>query len=50
MIPFIDEKRLMSAIKDCESHLTDQERDRNQHGPMQIYVYTDKDSGKQSLY
>lgn len=32
-------------MKDCESRLTGTEKQRNQHGPMQVYVYTDKDLG-----
>jgi len=46
LIPFIDEKRLISAMKDCEPRLSDEERKRNQHGPMQVYVYTEQDLGK----
>ena len=50
LIPFIDETRLISAMKDCESRLTDEERKRNQHGPMQVYVFTEKDLGKPLLF
>lgn len=45
LIPFIDEVRLIDAMKDCEDRLTQQERSRNSHGPMQVYVYTDTDLG-----
>lgn len=33
-------------MKTCESRLSDVERKRNQHGPMQVYVYTDEDLGR----
>ena len=33
-------------MKDCEPRLSDEERKRNQHGPMQVYVYTEQDLGK----
>ena len=45
LIPFIDESRLIAAMKDCESRLSETEKIRNRHGPMQVYVYTDKDLG-----
>jgi len=46
LIPFIDEKRLISAMKDCESRLSDIEKNRNRHGPMQVYVFCEEDLGK----
>ncbi|XP_032782787.2 5'-3' exoribonuclease 1 isoform X1 [Daphnia magna] len=46
LIPFIDEKRLISAMKDCDSRLSEEERNRNRHGPMQVYIYTEEDLGE----
>jgi 5'-3' exoribonuclease 1 len=46
LIPFIDENRLIGAMKDCESRIFEHERLRNRHGPMQIYVYTEQDLGQ----
>ncbi len=45
LIPFIDEKRLISAMNDCESRLSAEEKNRNRHGPMQVYVYSEEDLG-----
>lgn len=49
LIPFIDEKRLISAMRDCDSRLSEQEKNRNRHGPMQVYVYTEEDLGKRRI-
>lgn len=45
LIPFIDERRLVSAMADCEARLDEAARLRNRHGPMQIYDYTETDLG-----
>ena len=45
LIPFIDEKRLISAMIDCELRLSEEEKSRNRHGPMQVYVYSEEDLG-----
>lgn len=45
LIPFIDETKLLDAMKDCASLLTDTERDRNIHGPMLKYNFTERDLG-----
>lgn len=45
LIPFIDEKRLLQAMRTCESMLNDEERERNQHGPMYQYDYSLKSLG-----
>lgn len=49
LIPFIDEKRLVDAMRECEPRLSDEEKRRNSHGPMQIYVWTDKDLGNSNV-
>ena len=49
LIPFIDENRLISAMKDCEPLLSEQEKNRNRHGPMQVYVFCEEDLGKFNL-
>lgn len=45
LIPFIDEKRLLTAMAKCERHLLDGERQRNKHGPMSVYKYTEENRG-----
>lgn len=45
LIPFIDENRLIDAMDDCESALTENERARNIHGPMLQYDYCGNDQG-----
>lgn len=45
LIPFIDEDRLLDAMNDCAPQLSDSERQRNIHGPMLKYHYTQKDLG-----
>ncbi|XP_015189014.1 PREDICTED: 5'-3' exoribonuclease 1 isoform X2 [Polistes dominula] len=42
LIPFIDEKLLTNAMKPYYEKLTEEERERNKHGPMYMYSY-DKD-------
>ncbi|XP_017029201.1 5'-3' exoribonuclease 1 isoform X2 [Drosophila kikkawai] len=48
LIPFIDERRLLSAMLPCEVNLTAAERERNQHGPMYQYDYTTESQGPMS--
>lgn len=45
LIPFIDEKRLLDAMDECADALTDRERNRNIHGPMLKYQYSEEDLG-----
>lgn len=45
LIPFIDENRLIDAMGECESELTESERARNIHGPMLQYDYCGTDQG-----
>ncbi|KAH8399870.1 hypothetical protein KR215_003675, partial [Drosophila sulfurigaster] len=45
LIPFIDERRLLHAMQQCESQLTAAERQRNRHGPMYQYDYSEKSLG-----
>ncbi|XP_011642826.1 5'-3' exoribonuclease 1 [Pogonomyrmex barbatus] len=42
LIPFIDEKLLLSAMQPHLSKLTTEERARNNHGPMCLYSYTEE--------
>ena len=46
LIPPIDEKRLVQAMQFCDSKLTESEKNRNQHGPIQIYVFCEENLGK----
>ncbi|CAH1131010.1 unnamed protein product [Ceutorhynchus assimilis] len=46
LIPFMDEKLLLEAMKPCNEELTEEEVRRNTHGPMLVYTYTNKDLGK----
>ncbi|XP_017089098.2 5'-3' exoribonuclease 1 isoform X1 [Drosophila bipectinata] len=39
LIPFIDEQRLLNAMKPCEPRLSEAEKERNRHGPMYQYDY-----------
>uniref|UniRef100_A0A2M4AG19 Putative 5'-3' exonuclease xrn1/kem1/sep1 involved in dna strand exchange and mrna turnover n=1 Tax=Anopheles triannulatus TaxID=58253 RepID=A0A2M4AG19_9DIPT len=39
LIPFIDERRLLKAMTTCDEYLTDEEKQRNVHGPMVQYRY-----------
>lgn len=45
LIPFIDEKRLLEAMKEPLKHMTQEEAGRNVHGPMQVYDFTAQDLG-----
>lgn len=45
LIPFIDEKRLLTAMAKCERHLQEGERQRNKHGPMSVYKFTEENRG-----
>ncbi|CAH2012828.1 unnamed protein product [Acanthoscelides obtectus] len=45
LVPFIDEKLLLEAMKSCNEMLTDEELKRNSHGPMLIYKHTNIDKG-----
>ena len=46
LIPFIDEKRLLEAMKPLLPHLKPEEKARNVHGPMKSYLRTDKCLGE----
>ena len=46
LIPPIDEKRLVQSMLFCDSKLTESEKNRNQHGPIQIYVFCEENLGK----
>ncbi|XP_058822871.1 5'-3' exoribonuclease 1 isoform X2 [Topomyia yanbarensis] len=39
LIPFIDEKRLLRSMEPCDAFLTDEEKQRNVHGPMFQFEY-----------
>ncbi|XP_033113698.1 5'-3' exoribonuclease 1-like [Anneissia japonica] len=39
LIPFIDEKRLLSAMDSVANQMTKEERGRNQHGPHLLFTY-----------
>lgn len=45
LIPFIDEKRLLTGMAKCEPMLLDAERGRNKHGPMSVYKYCEENMG-----
>lgn len=45
LIPFINEKRLIDAMHDCNDKLTENEHSRNKHGPMLQYDYCAIDQG-----
>ncbi|XP_001849256.2 5'-3' exoribonuclease 1 [Culex quinquefasciatus] len=44
LIPFIDEKRLLKAMEPCDAFLTDEEKQRNVHGPMMLFQYDEQGS------
>ncbi|XP_055845347.1 5'-3' exoribonuclease 1 [Episyrphus balteatus] len=46
LIPFIDEKLLLDAMKKCEMDLKPSEVKRNSHGPMLQYDYTSQSQGE----
>lgn len=45
LIPFINENRLIDAMNDCNDNLTENERNRNIHGPMIQFDYCAVDQG-----
>ncbi|KAM3961555.1 LOW QUALITY PROTEIN: 5'-3' exoribonuclease pacman [Aphomia sociella] len=45
LIPFIDETNLLSAMGPCYQRLTDEELNRNTHGPMLVYNWTAESLG-----
>lgn len=45
LIPFIDEKLLITEMDKCSNNLTQNEIERNIHGPMLSYKYTDVNQG-----
>lgn len=45
LIPFINEQRLLSAMKPCQELLSEDEKNRNKFGPMLVYSFSDKDLG-----
>ncbi|XP_052869076.1 5'-3' exoribonuclease 1 [Anopheles cruzii] len=45
LIPFIDEKRLLAAMDPRDAFLTDEEKQRNVHGPMVAYRYDARQHG-----
>jgi len=45
LIPFIDERRLLAAMRPCEVLLSEAERERNRHGPMYIYRHSSESQG-----
>lgn len=47
LIPFINEIRLIDAMNDCNDKLSDNERNRNRHGPMLQYDYCAVDQGSE---
>ncbi|KAK3858374.1 hypothetical protein Pcinc_035435 [Petrolisthes cinctipes] len=46
LIPFLDEKKLLEAMNQCNEKLTKEERKRNKHGPMYVYTYTPENLGE----
>ncbi|XP_073951725.1 5'-3' exoribonuclease pacman isoform X1 [Choristoneura fumiferana] len=45
LIPFIDEVNLLSAMAPCYQRLTEEELNRNTHGPMLVYNWTAESLG-----
>ncbi|KAG1673590.1 5'-3' exoribonuclease 1 [Nymphon striatum] len=45
LIPFLDENKLISAMKIYEPNLTKSERLRNMHGPCLLYTYSSNSHG-----
>ncbi|XP_061709907.1 5'-3' exoribonuclease 1 isoform X1 [Cydia pomonella] len=45
LIPFIDEVNLLSAMTPCYQRLTEEELNRNTHGPMLVYNWTKESLG-----
>lgn len=48
LIPFIDEKKLLSAMLPCEERLTNDEKNRNSFGPMLEYTFSNETLGEYS--
>lgn len=46
LIPFIDEKMMLDAMKPCNERLKPEERGRNVHSPMYIYKYVHENLGE----
>ncbi|XP_065560994.1 5'-3' exoribonuclease 1-like [Artemia franciscana] len=46
LIPFIEEEKLIKAMEEREHLLTDEEKKRNSHGPMHVYVYDPANLGR----
>ncbi|KAI0214136.1 5'-3' exoribonuclease 1 [Lamellibrachia satsuma] len=46
LIPFIDEKRLLDAMRPLHDKLTDKEKQRNKHGPHHLCTYSKESLGK----
>lgn len=46
LIPFMDEKSLLEAMRECNEQLTEEERRRNSPGPMLEYSYTSEEDRK----
>ncbi|XP_065219617.1 5'-3' exoribonuclease 1 isoform X2 [Planococcus citri] len=46
LIPFIEEKKLLAAMATCSDRLTDEEKERNSHGPMHVYTYSEENLGR----
>ena len=40
LIPFIDERRLLDAVRPRYPHMTPDEKARNAHGPMCVFNYS----------
>lgn len=49
LIPFIDEKLLIKSMKMVEHKLTADEKSRNTHGPMHLFMYNKKNLGTGSI-
>ncbi|XP_070207130.1 5'-3' exoribonuclease 1-like isoform X3 [Littorina saxatilis] len=45
LIPFIDEHRLLGAMRTKEPELTQEERQRNSHGPCYLYQHSPESQG-----
>ncbi|XP_076269715.1 5'-3' exoribonuclease pacman [Rhynchophorus ferrugineus] len=46
LLPFLDEEILLKAMRSCNEKLTPEEKDRNTHGPMYLFSYTNDDLGR----
>ncbi|KAG5876457.1 hypothetical protein JTB14_032690 [Gonioctena quinquepunctata] len=45
LVPFIDENLLLEAMSYCNDKLTTEEKQRNSHGPMFVFMYNSRDGG-----